>query len=403
MAALIPTTQDEDEPADVRPLDVLFPTAGGTDDHAPVVRGGSAKDLLTPRRGPARGARRADSSDTSRKGSRPRPGGPGGADPGGAAEAPTSVPTGDTARSAHGVSRETPEEPEVELLAVPGTTFGELSTEWIVANTRQPRSEFDEDELEELAESIRQVGVLEPVVVRPIDTTQPASQRLREALEAKPEARYELVMGERRLRATELAGNDTIPAIVRRTDDQDLLRDALLENLHRSNLNPLEEAAAYQQLMADFGATQEELSRKIARSRPQIANTLRLLRLPAPVQRKVAAGVLSAGHARALLALGSPEEMEAVADRIVSEGLSVRSTEELTRVRTAREPASRPRRRRGTGELSPDGQRVTAELSERLDTRVSVTEGATKGRIVIEFAGTDDMRRVADVILGGRA
>lgn len=287
-------------------------------------------------------------------------------------------------------------EADTALVEVPGATFGELPLEWIIANTRQPREIFDQDELEELAASIREVGVLQPVVVRPIDTDGEAPAALLAALRENPDARYELIMGERRLRASEIAGNSTIPAIIRHTEDADLLRDALLENLHRSQLNPLEEASAYQQLMADFGATQEELSRRIARSRPQIANTMRLLRLPPSVQRKVAAGVVSAGHARALLALQSTEEMEALAQRIVAEGLSVRTTEELVRIGQPRAPRSvhAP----GGNRTSATGMRLAEELTEAWDTRVTVTEGRRKGRIVIEFAGEDDLRRLADLI-----
>ena len=204
-----------------------------------------------------------------------------------------------------------------ELIAVPGATFAELPIASIVPNAMQPRTVFDEDALAELAESIGAVGVLQPVVVRPQGTDDDG------------QARYELIMGERRWRASTLAGRETIPAIVRETEQVDMLRDALLENLHRSELNPLEEAAAYTQLLEDFGCTQEELATRIARSRPQISNTLRLLKLPPLVQRRVAAGVLSAGHARALLGLPDGAAMERLAQRIVAEGLSVRATEEI--------------------------------------------------------------------------
>ena len=203
-------------------------------------------------------------------------------------------------------------------------------------------------------------------------------------------------MGERRLRASELAGETTIPAIIRETEDGDLLRDALLENLHRAQLNPLEEASAYQQLMADFGATQEELAKRIARSRPQIANTLRLLKLPPSVQKKVAAQVITAGHARALLSLSTPEEMERLAERIVAEGLSVRTTEEIVRLGKAKATA-RPRARQQRP-LSL-GESVVSALSDAYDTRVTITEGRKKGRIVIEFAGSEDLQRIADLIL----
>ncbi len=386
LAALIPVTEDSESAIETaRPLDVLFPARQGSaeaeDGSVPagastsgrIPRGGSARELLTP---PTKGGRAGRGSASMRKAQ--------------GSAASSSVGT---------VSRETTSSTD-DLVQVPGMTFGELPLTWIIANTRQPRQAFDEDELRELADSIVEVGVLEPVVVRPIAQDDEPTERLREALEEKPEARYELVMGERRLRASELAGRETIPAIVRRTADEDLLRDALLENLHRSNLNPLEEAAAYQQLMADFGATQEELSKRIARSRPQIANTLRLLRLPAPVQRKVAAGVLSAGHARALLALDDAREMEALADRVVSEGLSVRTTEEITRLRTRATTDPQPRRARRSPRTSALGERLASILSDRYETRVTVTEGATKGRIVIEFAGTEDLERLSALFLG---
>ena len=284
-----------------------------------------------------------------------------------------------------------------ELLTIPGVSFGEIPTEQIIANTKQPREVFDPEELAELAASIIEVGVLQPVVVRPIDTSLEPSETLRRALEDRPHAKFELVMGERRLRASELAGKQTIPAIIRRTDDGDLLRDALLENLHRSQLNPLEEANAYQQLMADFGATQEQLSAKIARSRPQIANTLRLLKLPPTVQRKVAAGVISAGHARALLGLHNTEDMETLADRVVAEGLSVRTLEELVKLGQIRRPVGVTRRKKAAP--SAVAEEVAHQLSERWDTRVTVTEGKRKGKIVIEFAGREDLERLAGLIM----
>ena len=290
------------------------------------------------------------------------------------------------------VSRETS-----DLMQVPGATFAEIPLEQIVPNTRQPRQIFDEDDLNELAASIREVGVLQPIVVRRIPLNEEPSETLKNFLEEKPEARYELIMGERRLRASELAGHDSIPAIVRHTEDEDLLRDALLENLHRAQLNPLEEAFAYQQLMADFGATQEELSKKIARSRPQIANTLRLLKLPASVQKKVSAQVLSAGHARALLSLSTPEDMEILANRIIAEGLSVRTTEELVRLGSVQRP-SKPSLKR-VKVSSPLGEHMSQVLADAWDTRVTVSEGKRKGKIIIEFAGSDDLQRLADLLL----
>lgn len=266
-----------------------------------------------------------------------------------------------------------------ELVSVGGARFAEVLIAEIRPNPKQPRTVFDEDQLAELVSSISEVGLLQPIVVRPLD-----------------EGGYELVMGERRLRASQQAGLSTIPAIVRRTEEADLLRDALLENLHRVQLNPLEEAAAYQQMMSDFACTQEELSTRIKRSRPQISNTIRLLQLPAPVQRRVAAGVLSAGHARAILMLPDAAAMEHLATRIVAEGLSVRAAEEIVSVGehgTRRAPRStRP------VELSPAAEELQRELGERLDTRVLVSEGRAKGRIVIEFAGPEDLERIAEIL-----
>ena len=290
------------------------------------------------------------------------------------------------------VSRETLD----NLVPVPGATFAEIPHDLIVPNTRQPREVFDEDDLAELRDSIREVGVLQPIVVRPINFDAPMTERMQEFLAEKPNARFELIMGERRLRASELAGLEAVPAIIRQTEDSDLLRDALLENLHRAQLNPLEEASAYQQLMADFGTTQEELSKKIARSRPQIANTMRLLKLPPSVQSKVAAQTISAGHARALLALNSPEEMESLAQRIIAEGLSVRTTEELIRLGRVKAQTGPTRRREKI--VSALGQAVISSLSDVYETRVTITEGARKGKIVIEFAGEEDLQRIADLI-----
>lgn len=270
-----------------------------------------------------------------------------------------------------------------ELQLVPGASFAELNVKDIHPNRKQPRQVFDEDELAELAYSIGELGVLQPVVVRVSRETEGP--------------KYELVMGERRWRATQRAGLETIPAIVRETSDDDLLRDALLENLHRSQLNPLEEAAAYQQLLEEFGASQEELSRRIGRSRPQISNTLRLLRLPALVQRRVAAGVLSAGHARALLSLEDPAEMERLAQRIVAEGLSVRATEEAVTLNKSRKPAVR--RSAATQERHRERLDYIADaFSDKLDTTVKINLGARKGRMMIEFASVADLNRIISVL-----
>ena len=275
------------------------------------------------------------------------------------------------------------ESQESELASVPGATFADVPVASIHPNRKQPRQVFDEDELAELAYSIGELGVLQPIVVRPSrESDGPA---------------YELVMGERRWRASQRAGLDTVPAIVRDTADDDLLRDALLENLHRSQLNPLEEAAAYQQLLEEFGATQEELSRRIGRSRPQISNTLRLMRLPPLVQRRVAAGVLSAGHARALLALEDPAEMERLAQRIVAEGMSVRAAEEAA----ALSKRGKPGRRAASKAQERHRERldyIAEAFSDKLDTSVKINLGARKGRMTIEFASVEDLNRIITVL-----
>lgn len=271
-----------------------------------------------------------------------------------------------------------------DLLPVPGVTLGEILLEQIVPNTKQPRQIFDEEDLEELAASIKEVGVLQPIVVRPLE----------KPIADQSAARYELIMGERRWRASQLAQQQSIPAIVRRTEDEDLLRDALLENLHRAQLNALEEAAAYQQLLEDFQCTQEELSRRIARSRPQISNTLRLLKLPALVQRRVASGVLSAGHARALLGLPDPAAMERLAQRIVAEGLSVRATEEL--VALGEDGETQIKRKTRTKIVQPELAALATRLGERLETRVKVEMGKRKGKITIDFGSLEDLNRILE-------
>jgi ParB family chromosome partitioning protein len=263
-----------------------------------------------------------------------------------------------------------------------GSYFAEVPLESITPNSRQPRTVFDEDAMAELVDSIGEVGLLQPIVVRPLGAE-----------------RFELVMGERRWRASQQAGLTVIPAIVRETESHDLLRDALLENLHRAQLNPLEEAAAYQQMLEDFGCTQEELASRIKRSRPQISNTIRLLRLPPTVQRRVAAGVLSAGHARALLALPDQSSQERLAQRVVAEGLSVRATEEIVTLGDAEEPSITSRSARSTREPHPRASEIAGQLADRLDTRVKVDSGRTKGRLTIEFASPEDLERIADLLL----
>jgi ParB family chromosome partitioning protein len=259
-----------------------------------------------------------------------------------------------------------------------GAYFAELPIGEVAPNHVQPRQVFEEEAMAELVHSIKEIGLLQPVVVRP---TGPHS--------------YELVMGERRWRAAQEAGLESIPAIVRQTEDSDMLRDALLENLHRSQLNPLEEAAAYQQLLEDFSCTHEELAARIGRSRPQISNTIRLLKLSPAVQRRVAAGVISAGHARSLLAVEDPERQDRLAARVVAEGISVRGLEEIVAVgeTTANKPAVR--RRKPT---APGLADLAERLSDRLETRVKVDLGQRKGKITVEFASLDDLRRIVDIM-----
>lgn len=404
LGALIPQASEQTPhsapSAPSRPLDVFFPEGSSAGK-----RGGSAKDLLQPKRGTTSSKKKRPTMPSveaagGRRGAGSRSGLGGGNDGSDSRQKAARVPAKDASvnevdkREEQNVSRET--SVDLELLPVPGASFAEIAIDQIVPNTKQPREVFDEDDLKELSASIKEVGVLQPVVVRSIPA-KGRSEKLTEFLAEKPEARFELIMGERRLRASELAGETTIPAIIRETEDGDLLRDALLENLHRAQLNPLEEASAYQQLMADFGATQEELAKRIARSRPQIANTLRLLKLPPSVQKKVAAQVITAGHARALLSLSTPEEMERLAERIVAEGLSVRTTEEIVRLGKAKAtPRPRARQQRPLSQL---GESVVSALSDAYDTRVTITEGRKKGRIVIEFAGSEDLQRIADLIL----
>ncbi|MGI8953306.1 MAG: ParB/RepB/Spo0J family partition protein [Nocardioidaceae bacterium] len=269
---------------------------------------------------------------------------------------------------------------ESDLTQVDGAWFAEIPVEQIVPNPRQPRQVFDEEAMDELVRSVREVGLLQPVVVR----------------QTGPES-FELIMGERRWRAVQQAGTDTIAAIVRETADDDLLRDALLENLHRAQLNPLEEAAAYQQLLDDFGCTHDELAGRIGRSRPQISNTMRLLRLSPPVQRRVAAGVLSAGHARSLVGIEDSGEQDRLAARVVAEGLSVRALEEIVASAATRLGTTTPPRR-GPRLTAPRLADVAARLSERYDTRVKVDLGRSKGKVTVEFASLDDLERIVELM-----
>ena len=268
------------------------------------------------------------------------------------------------------------ETPDTELRQVTGAYFEEVAVGSITPNPRQPRRTFDEETLEELAASITEVGLLQPVVVRKIG-----------------DGNYELVMGERRWRASQRAGLEYIPAIVRETPDTDMLRDALLENLHRQQLDPLEEAAAYQQLLDDFGATHEQLAQKVGRSRPHISNTLRLLNLPPAVQKRVAAGGISAGHARALLSLDDPLAQERLAQRIVAEGLSVRSVEEIVALGDDR-LEKQPRKPTTAKPVAPALRHLSDRLSDLFETRVKVEMGRSKGKITVEFATIDDLERI---------
>ena len=273
---------------------------------------------------------------------------------------------------------------EQEALAeVPGARLLEIPVGDIAPNPVQPRTEFREEEFQELVVSVREFGVLQPVVVRPKANPAPGEQP------------YELVMGERRLRASKAAGRATITAVVKQTADDNMLRDALLENLHRANLNPIEEASAYQQLLSDFGTTQEVLAGRIGRSRPQISNTLRLLRLPESVQQRVAAGVLSAGHARAVLSVGDDvAAMERLSDRIVNEEMSVRAAEAAAVLATGGRGGAKAKQKPQAGKRQGALDEIAERLGDRLDTRVRIQLGASKGQLVIEFATVGDLNRI---------
>ncbi|GAA0507963.1 chromosome partitioning protein ParB [Saccharopolyspora subtropica] len=269
--------------------------------------------------------------------------------------------------------------------SVAGAVYREIPVAAIKPNPKQPRQVFDEAALQELAHSIREFGLMQPIVVRELGSDE-----------------FELIMGERRLRASKQAGLELIPAIVRRTQDDEMLRDALLENIHRVQLNPLEEAAAYQQLLDEFGVTHDQLADRIGRSRSVVTNTIRLLRLPLEVQRRVAAGVLSAGHARALLGLEDPGQQEDLAKRIVAEGMSVRTTEEQVKLIKSEAPAKKKAAPKKPIQ-APGFDRLADRLSNHFDTTVKVERGRRKGRIVVEFGSVDDLERLAELILGEQA
>ncbi|WP_328385700.1 ParB/RepB/Spo0J family partition protein [Streptomyces sp. NBC_00400] len=339
-----------------RGLGALIPAAPQSTDHAGPTGQGAASSSSAPVLAPERGV---------------------------AAAKVTSLPT-------HAVSRETEtsagsEASSAGVSEVAGAHFAEVPLDAIKPNPRQPREVFDEDALAELVTSIKEVGLLQPVVVR---QTGPG--------------RYELIMGERRWRACREAGLEKIPAIVRATDDEKLLLDALLENLHRAQLNPLEEAAAYDQLLKDFKCTHDELADRIGRSRPQVSNTLRLLKLSPSVQKRLAAGVLSAGHARALLSVEDSEEQDHLARRIVAEGLSVRSVEEIvTLMGSTPQSASKAKGPRAGTRVSPALTGLASRLSDRFETRVKVDLGQKKGKIVVEFASMDDLERILGTLAPG--
>ncbi|NKX55440.1 ParB/RepB/Spo0J family partition protein [Arthrobacter mobilis] len=409
LGALIPSTPAAQTPepdaasADpsrkTRPVDLFFPAPpargdGQGSDSAPASAAAQVAEVLrAPRKktGPAR--RTPARKPAAATGSKAGAGAPGedlqdaASAQADAAQEPAEDAPGQAALDLGDGPDVSPEGDAAEILMpVPGAAFAELPVETIHPNRKQPRTVFDEEDMAELVHSVREIGILQPVVVRPSGE---AGEEL-----------YELVMGERRWRAAQAAGLAAVPAIIRSTTDDDLLRDALLENLHRSQLNPLEEAAAYQQLLEDFGCTHDELAERIGRSRPQISNTIRLMKLPPLVQRRVAAGVLSAGHARALLGLQDPAEMEKLAQRIVAEGMSVRSTEEAVALHGG---ASRPSRENKPKE-GPRHERLdylANSLSDRLDTNVKITLGARKGRVSIEFASVEDLNRIMDVLSPG--
>lgn len=290
--------------------------------------------------------------------------------------APSDAAIGSSEAASVAVSSDETRDSTEDLVAVPGARLMQIDPHTIVPNPRQPRTHFDPDDLAELIHSVREFGVLQPVVVRATD-----------------EGTYELIMGERRTRAAREAGLETIPAVVRDTSDENLLRDALLENLHRSQLNPLEEASAYEQLLADFGITQEELATRIGRSRPQISNTIRLLKLPVPVQQRVAAGVLSAGHARAILSVETPEAMQRLSDKIINEDLSVRAAEAAAK--TLEGAGTRPGKAQA-GARRAHLDDLAERLGDRLNTRVKITLAAKKGQINIDFASIQDLNRILE-------
>jgi ParB family chromosome partitioning protein len=295
----------------------------------------------------------------------------------------TLVPSPPATTEETAASSPVPVDDGVSAVGVPGAQLREVSVGDVVPNPKQPRQVFDDEALEELTHSVKEFGLLQPIVVR------------ENARADGDGVTYELIMGERRLRAARAAGLDTVPAIVRDTTDDAMLRDALLENIHRVQLNPLEEAAAYQQLLEEFGATHEELASRIGRSRSQVTNTIRLMKLPVKVQTRVAAGVISAGHARALLGLPDADAQDALATRIVAEGMSVRATEEAVAMAAAERPTAK---RRSRNISAPGVEELGSRLSDRFETKVKIQIGRSKGKIVVEFGSVDDLQRIIGVM-----
>lgn len=366
IGALIPQSSTDGE----RPVDVFFPAAATqlipTGEPASPEVMSASDEADTAEALPA--ATPAKKTGASKAGVRKN-----------AAVKTASSRAASSATQRHASEESSEDAAEVALREVPGARLSRLNLTDIVPNRVQPRTEFDEEALVELTHSIREFGVFQPIVVREISPVPAAG-----------EPKYELIMGERRFRASQRAETGTIPAIIRSTADEHMLRDALLENLHRAQLNPLEEASAYQQLLSDFGITQEQLAERIGRSRPQVSNTIRLLRLPETVQARVAAGVLSAGHARAILSIdGDAAQMQQLADKIVNEGLSVRAAEAAA-ARTPRAKKVLPR----PGGVQAQLGEIAERLGDRFDTRVMVKLGAKKGQIMIDFATVADLKRI---------
>ena len=377
LAALIPPAPNQEDDADAEGFRIIADPPTSSED-------GTSPDRLDE---PGTNAA-PDGSGAATTSGAPLP-----ADPAETASppAPDVVPPAGTAEvsDAPDATEAPPPRPSATPAAAPDAgvtaataTLMDIAPDRIDPNPSQPRDVFDPDELEGLATSLKDIGVLQPLVVRPAAGD-----------------RYELIAGERRWRAAQLAGLDTVPVVVRHTDDANLLKEALVENIHRVQLNPLEEAAAYQQLLEEFGVTQEELATRLGRSRPSISNAIRLLQLPAAVQRRLAAGVLSAGHAKVLLAMDDAGAQTKLAERIIAEGLSVRATEELVRLQLIDGPARAPRARRAP--TAPGLIELQEDLSDALEARVRITMGARKGRLAIEFASVDDLERIVGVIAGG--